>query len=344
MPLQETFQSIAFALTRFTSFSANAVIFGIVPISILVLRPAFAALDRGGWDETRRRLGRRLEDVLQACLVASATATILGILLQVAILAGSEGEMTSDAFTSLSSTTFGRAYLIRLPLLAGLSVLLLNRVKDSALAMSGGDERPPSAAWWGGWLALATVLLATSSFSGHAAVGRPRVLSLGNDIIHLLSGAVWFTGIIVLAALVPRAWRNKEESERFSLMTPIVIGFSKVAVVTITMVAVTGTINSFLDVASLSDLIEAGYGIALSVKILIFFGVLALGGINHFYVRRKLEHGSSEASVAAVFRKTIAIELALGLLIMGVTGALTGMQKTRESTAPAPGVTSPALL
>ena len=87
------------------------------------------------------------------------------------------------------------------------------------------------------------------------------------------------------------------------------------------------------------DMIDAGYGIALSIKILIFLGVLALGGINHFYVRRKLEHGTSEASVAALFRKTIAIELALGLLIMGVTGVLTGMQKTRDSAAPAPGVT-----
>jgi copper transport protein len=343
MPLQDTFQSIAFSVTRFTSFSANAVIFGLVPISILVLRPAFAGLGQA-WDETRRRLGRRLEDLLQACLVASVMATVLGILLQVAILAGSEGDITSESFTSLASTPFGRAYLIRLPLLAGLTVLLLNRVKDSALAMADREEKPPTSAWWGGWLALSTMLLATSSFSGHAAVGRPQFLSVGNDIIHLLSGAVWFTGIIVLAALVPWAWKNTDETERFALMSPVVVGFSKVAVVVITIVAITGTVNSLFDVGSLNDLIDAGYGIALSIKILIFLGVLALGGINHFYVRRKLEHGSNEASVAALFRKTIAIELALGLLIMGVTGALTGMQKTRESVAPRSPVTSRSLL
>jgi copper transport protein len=344
MPLQDTFQSIAFSFTRFTSFSANAVIFGLVPICILVLRPAFAGLG-AEWDETRRRLGRRLEDLFQACLVASLTATILGILLQVAILAGSEGEITAESFTSLATTPFGRAYLVRLPLLAGLTVLLLHRIRESALAMPEKDERLPTTAWWGGWLALATILLATSSFSGHAAVGRPQVLSIGNDIIHLLSGAVWFTGIIVLAALVPWAWRNKDDSERFALMSPVVVGFSKVAVIAITIVAITGTINSLFDVASLSDMIEAGYGIALSIKILIFLGVLALGGINHFYVRKKLEKGTDEDSVAALFRKTIAIELALGLLIMGVTGALTGMQKTRESVAPrAPSTTSRSLL
>ena len=344
MPLQDTFQSIAFAVTRFTSFSANAIIFGVVPIAILVLRPSFLSLDRERWHAARKRLGKRLEDVVQACLVASATATLIGILLQMAILAGESGELTAELFTSLASTPFGRAYLIRLPLLAALTVLLLHRVKESALALPGTEEKVASKAWWGGWLALATLLLATSSFSGHAAVGRPMVLSVGNDIVHLLSGATWFTGIIVLASLVPWAWKQAEERSRVELMAPMVVRFSNVALVAITIVAVTGVVNSLFDVAKLRDLVEAGYGIALSIKIVIFLGVLALGGINHFYVRRKLERGRADGSVARMFRKTIAIELSLGLLIMGVTGALAGMQKTRESAAGAATVTSDSSL
>lgn len=343
MPLQDTFQSIAFAVTRFTSFSANALIFGVVPIAILVLRPSFLSLEREGWSETRRRLARRLEDVVQACLVASATATLIGVLLQMAILAGESGELTAESFTTLASTPFGRAYLIRLPLLAGLTVLLLHRVKESALALPG-DEQAPSRAWWGGWLALSTILLATSSFSGHAAVGRPMALSVGNDIVHLLSGAIWFTGIIVLAALVPWAWKGTEEGSRVELLTPVIVRFSKVALVTITIVAITGVVNSLFDVAALNDLVDSGYGIALSVKLAIFFGVLALGGINHFYVRRKLEGDGDVGPASALFRKTIAIELALGLFIMGATGVLTGMQKTRDSAGAAEAVTSRPLL
>ena len=339
MPLQDTFQSIAFSVTRFTSFTAHAVIFGLIPISVLVLRPAFLGLDREGWHEARKALGRRLEDVLQACLVASATATVIGILLQVAILAGDDGEITAASFTSLAETPFGRAYLIRLPLLAGLLVLLLHRVKESALALPGDEQKLPTRAWWGVWLGLATVLIATSSFSGHAAVGQPRALSIGNDILHLLSGATWFTGIIVLAGLLPRAWRKKDEVERFELMRPVVVAFSKVALVSIAIVAITGTINSLFDIAELNDLVDAGYGIALSVKLVFFLGVVALGAVNHFYIRRKLEHGSKDAPVAALFRRLLAIELALGLSIMGVTGALTGMEKTRDSAVPVPSVT-----
>ncbi|MBW3594911.1 MAG: CopD family protein [Actinobacteria bacterium] len=331
MPLQDTFQSIAFSVTRFTGFTANAIIIGLVPICILVLRPAFAGLDPGDWRDGKKRLATRLEDLVQAALVASATATVIGILLQLAILAGAEGQITGESFTTLASTPFGRAYLVRLPLLAGLTVLLLNRVRDSALAGAGDGETMPSTAWWATWVGLGTLLLATTSFSGHAAVGRPRVLSIGNDVVHLLSGAVWFSGIIVLSTLVPYAWRQVSESDRVELLAPLVIRFSKVALISITIVAVTGVVNSLFDVARLRDLVESGYGITLSVKLVLFVGVLALGAVNHRYVRTRLERRDRVGRVARLFRRLIVVELAIGLTIMGVTGVLTGMQKTRES-------------
>ena len=335
MSIQDAFQSIAFAGARFTSFSANAIVFGLVPICLLVLRPAFATLGNEGWAEGKKRLAGRLEDVLQACLVASATATLIGIVLQVAILAGIEGDITTGSFTSLAGTPFGRAYLVRLPLLAGLAVLLVGRVRDRALAGAGDDEPAPKPAWWTSWVLLSAGLLATSSFSGHAAVGNPRTLSIGNDIVHLLSGAAWFAGIVILAAILPLAWRKKDDSERRRLITPVVVRFSKLALVAITVVAITGVINSLFDVAHLSDMVEDGYGIALSIKIIFFLGVLALGGLNHFYVRRRLEKGEDDRNVVMLFRKAIATELALGLIIMGTTGVLTGLAKTRESTVTA---------
>ena len=334
MSIQDTFQSIAFAGVRFSSFTVNAIIFGIAPIALLVLRPAFASVG-DEWGEGKRRVANRLEDLVQACLVASVTATIVGIVLQLAVLSGREGDITLDSLTAIAGTSFGRAYLVRLPLLAGLSVLLLNRVRHVVLAGTGGSEPGPRATWWVSWMGLATLLLATNSFSGHAAVGNPRVLSIGNDIVHLLSSAAWFTGVIVLAAVMPLAWRKREEEERRSLMAPVVVRFSNLALVAITIVAITGFVNSLFDVAHLRDLVEESYGIALSVKLIFFFGILALGGVNHFYVRRRLEKGGATKQTSQLFRKAIAIELAFGLTIMGVTGVLTGLAKTRESSTAA---------
>ena len=332
MPVQDAFQSIAFSAMRFAGFTANAVIFGLVPICVLVLRPAFASVPVDDWTEGRARLARRLEDLVQAALVASATATVIGLVLQATVLAGGRGDLTAELFSSIASTPFGRAYLIRLPLLAGLSVLLVHRVRQSSLSLH--DERSPGTGWWAGWVAFGAILLATSSFSGHASVGKPRVLSIGNDVVHLLAASTWLAGIVVLAALVPQAWRKKDNEERLALMTPIVVRFSKVALVSITIVAVTGVVNSLFDVARLRDLVEESYGQALALKILLFFGVLALGAVNHFFVRRRLERREGVKPAVGILRRALAIELALGLLIMGVTGVLTGLQKTRESAAP----------
>lgn len=340
MPVQDTFQSIAFSTARFAGFTANAVIFGLVPIILLVLRPSFASLHQEQWAQGRRRVSERIEDLLQASLVASCLATVVGIVLQMAIFAGPRGDVSMSSLTELASTPFGRAYLLRLPLLAGLAILLVNRVRAWALAGAGDDRAAPRKGWWGVWLALSLVLLATSSFSGHASVGQPRMLSIGNDVLHLLSGAIWFTGIIVLSTIVPKAWAMFEDERRLELLTPVVVRFSQVAVVTITVVGVTGTINSLFDVGKLRDLVDEGYGIALSTKIVFFLGILALGGINHFYVRRRLERGTAASKLPAFFRKAIAVELAFGLTVMGITGVLTGLNKTRESANPAELVTA----
>ena len=175
------------------------------------------------------------------------------------------------------------------------------------------------------------MLLATSSFSGHAAVAQPRWASIPNDVVHLLSGATWLTGIVLLAVVVPTAWRGKSERDKLTLLTPLITRFSTLAAVSIGVVAITGTINSFLDIGELDDLVDTGYGITLTIKIAVFLGVLGLGAINHFYVRRKLERAVDTAGrTPQLFRRTIAIELTLGLLIIALTGALTGQARTRE--------------
>ena len=337
MGFEETFRGIAFFATRFTTFMSHAFIFGLVPLLLLVLRPTFGSLEDEAWANGRRRLARRLEDLVQAALVGSAIATALGLILQGALIAqGSRSDVDMSTFESIASTSFGQWNLLRFPLLAGLTVLLVGKVRQWALAGAGDGRRSPPRVWWLGWAGLAAGLLATSSFSGHAFVATPRTLSILNDVIHLTSGATWLTGIIVLSILLPVAWRGKDRVSRLHLLTPVVIRFSKVAAVSITVVAITGVINSFFDVERVADLVDTTYGLTLSVKIVIFLGVLSLGGVNHFYVRRKLERARDEdaARIPQLFRKTIAVELAMGLLIIALTGALTGQAKTRETRVP----------
>lgn len=340
MGFEEVLRSISFALVRFTSFSAHAFLFGTAVITLFVLRPAFSSVGRGGAGADR--VAKRLEGFTRAALLASFTATSIGLLLQALLVAEFEGgEVTGSSFDAVFATTFGQWYLLRLPLLAGAFVLLVGRVADVSLRGIGEDEPAPSRAWWAGWLAIAALLLSTSTFSGHAAVASPQVVALVSDVVHLAAGAIWFTGIIVLAIILPDAWRDEGESARITILAPAVIAFSRVALISILIVGVTGVVNSFLNVGNWGDLFDTGYGRAVTAKIVLYLVVLALGGVNHFYVRSRLKRemtdGTSEGA-RHLFKKTIAVEVALAIGLMSVTGVLVGLARTRSETVQGAGL------
>jgi putative copper export protein len=73
------------------------------------------------------------------------------------------------------------------------------------------------------------------------------------------------------------------------------------------------------------------------IKTGLFVVVVILGAINHLYVRRRLAAASSNSAVKdpyGLFRRVIAVELVVGLLLMGSTGLLVGLPRTRKSPPP----------
>ena len=340
MVFEEALQNVAFGLVRIGSFTANAFLFGLPVLLLLVLRPS---LDEVPVDDSapRARMSRRLEGLVQAALWASGAGAVLTIVLQAVLVSDlQDGAVGTGDLVDVVDSSFGRWYLVRIPLLVGLAIMLVGRVRKAALARSSNDEvRAPSPLWWGVWISVAVFLLATSSFSGHASVSSPLALALLNDVVHLAAGALWFSGIVVLAAVMPDSARALEAQQRLVFVAPIVSRFSWIALASIGVVALTGTFNSFFNVERPGDLVESGYGRLLALKIVAFLVVVVLGATNHFYVRRRLARAAAEGqttSAQGLFRKTIATELALALLLMGLTAFLVGSARTRPSAAPAP--------
>ena len=341
MAFEETFRSVALTLARTTAFTSHAFLFGSVVLLVLVLRPSFLPLGADTWAAGRRRVSERLEGIVQAALTGSAVATLVALALQAALVSeGSGGEVDPESVFGALGTRFGQLYVLRFPLLVGLAILLVGRVRQWSLAGAGDGAQTPGRGWWIGWAALSGGLLATSTLSGHAAVATPRALSVVTDMCHLVCGAVWFAGIVVLSLVLPDAWRGKDDVDRLKLLTPAVTRFSKVALIVFTLLGVTGVVNSFLHVGAWNDLVDTGYGRALTAKVIVYAFLLGLGGVNHFVLRRRLESagGVSDASIARkTFRRTIAAELTLALVVMGLTGLLTGLARTKENVAPPSG-------
>lgn len=334
---EDALLNIAFAIVRTGAFMANGFLLGLPVVLLTVLRPSLKQDPGELPTSARRQLGERLEGLVQASLWASAIGGLIAIVLQAIVAADlGGGGFGSDSIMDVLDSSFGKWYLLRLPILAALGILLVGKVRRLGLNDEAPDPRPM---WWSTWVVLAVGLVATSSFSGHASVSSPLGLALLNDIVHLASGSVWFGGVVVLAVVVPDVRRSLDGAQRTLFLAPLVVRFSSVALIAIGLAAVTGTFNSLFNLEAPSDLVDTGYGGLLAAKILVFLAVIALGAVNHFYVRRRLQQAAAERSpdtVNRVFKRTIAAELALALLIFGITGVLVGSARSRPSAgAPA---------
>jgi putative copper export protein len=331
---EEPLREVALGIARFSAFAAHGLLCGTVIVLLLVFRPTFSTLTGETWERGRVRFSERIEGLIQASLIMSAVATGVALLVQATLVADLRREpIGMSSFEGVFETTFGKWNALRFPVLLTLAVLIVSRVRKWAVRGAGDGRNPPSYAWWGTWLLLAVVLLITSTFSGHSTVASPKWLAVANDITHMVSASVWFAGIIILSVALPDGWTGVDEKGRLKLLAGSVTRFSLVAMISIAIVAVTGTINSFLHVAAANDLIDTNYGRAVSGKILLFLGILALGGINHYFVRHRLERAVEEGTdtpARRLFRRTIAIELGVAVAVMGVTGVLTGLARTKK--------------
>jgi putative copper export protein len=342
--MEEALRSTALTILKTIGFLANGFLFGSPVFCLLVLRPSLLALPPEERERAAARGGRRLEELIGAALVASVVSVALILLLQVG-LAGEVrgGQLEGRLFSSVLGSSFGTWTVLRVPLLVFLAVLLVGK--------AGGALRTrANPAWWAAWIGGAAALLVTTSFAGHARVAAPP-LSLVNDGLHQASGAIWLAGVVAFASILPRAALVGAAA----LLPPAVRRFSLLALAAIGAAAVTGSINSLLDLAHPSDLWSGGYGGILGIKILVFLGILAMGAVNHFGIRRRFEAETQDlttgggAGVRMLFRRTIATELLLAVVILALTASLTGRAPTKEHSAsrgPAPlhYVVSPAFV
>lgn len=342
MGFEDALRSVALPLLRFGGAAAHALLLGIPAILVWVIRPMLGAYD-GDETAARVRVGARLEGMVRAALIASLVTTSLFLLVQATVVSElRRADIDGGAFASVFETSFGRWYLLRYPMLAALAVLVVGRVSRSTARGAEGKAR---LLWLSLWAVLAVGLTATSTFSGHAMVSSPRLLAVTNDVIHLVSGGIWFTGVVLLAVVLPDAWAHGHGGVRsLQMLAPAVDRFARVAAVSIAVVGVTGVLNSVFNLQSPADLVSSPYGRAVAGKMALFIAILGLGGINHYVVRRRLNAAvvaGRDDGARLVFRRTIAVELAIAVAVMAITGYLVGSARTRPSAAPT-GISVPA--
>ena len=174
----------------------------------------------------------------------------------------------------------------------------------------------------GWWMASVTglVLAAYPGLTGHAGgvEGPLRLFSLGADTLHVLAGGAWMGGL-AMVLLLDRRWRRRGHPDGMNSILPVLVPpVSPVAMVSVGLLILTGTVASWLHLPTPGALWASGYGRLLFFKVILVAGVLGFGAWNWKRLTPTLSRPEGPPSLA----RTAALELGISTLVLLVTAVL----------------------
>jgi putative copper resistance protein D len=169
-------------------------------------------------------------------------------------------------------------------------------------------------------------LLGSLAWAGHGQEGSDWHLCA--DVLHLLAAGIWPAGLLPLFLLLRKSRRLRTPVDWLS-MTELVRRFSTISLGAVSLLAITGYVNSWFLVGSVSNLFNEPYGRWLLAKIILFCAALAIASVNLLRLRPRLSvEGSlpeqAEANVARL-QRNVQLELFLGtavVIIVAILGIL----------------------
>jgi copper transport protein len=275
---------------------AGATLFG-----LLVWRPAL----RAGEGEMLAGRLRRAEGLILAPALAVAA---LGAYLSVALVPG-----TSD-------TTFGHRMEIGGAVAGFAALASLASLRVRAL-------RPVA------WVA-ALLLLALPTATGHALQqGAARGVSVPADLVHLASAAFWIGGSLELGLVLSFVVRMADSPSRHSGLA-LVVRYSRIAVVAVALVGLSGVIRAFGELSFFSQLWTTGYGRLLLAKTAIFSGLVVVGWLNRYRLTpalaRNVDDGERGSAVARRLRRNVFAEIVALTVVVTLVAVLTNVRPGRD--------------
>jgi putative copper resistance protein D len=250
----------------------------------------------------------------RSVLLVSVLTGIAGVMIWILAQTASISEQPSDAFNPIvvfgimSETHFGRVCLVRIGLLAACLFLLWflkfgPRLWMSLSLLSGGAVA--SFAWTG---------------HGNKDDGLAGIVHLSGDLLHLFAAGVWLGALVPLALLIQHS-RASEKPADGSATYDALESFSAIGAAVVAVLVLSGVINSFFLVGwtNIAALVTTTYGVALSIKLLLFGFMLLLAANNRYRLSPRLKQGLGHAmsrEALDTLRHALLIETSLGVLVL----------------------------
>jgi putative copper resistance protein D len=276
-------------------------------------RPAACA-----WDARVVRLAR-----LSVVIAMAAGAGVLAH--QVAVIEGRASALleVSAIARVVGETQAGIVWLARHALLAVLGAFLAFRMDTTS--------RSDWLAVRGEGALLGGVALGLLGLSGHAVAVEPDTsLAVAVDVLHLLAAGAWAGALVPIALLVrSTSHPTREDARPYTVLA--VRRFSRLALVCVLVLLVTGVANGAAHVGTVAGLVGTPYGRLLAAKLALLVPLLALAGVT----RRLWPSLSGDADVIARpamrrLARFVALEAILALAVLAVVGAMTLIPPARH--------------
>jgi copper transport protein len=332
---------VAFGAAKAVGYLAIALALGGLAFLAIVWRPALAAVAGGGgeWAGAAAAFAGRARALLAAAVALGLLSGLAGLVLLGATGAGVSfwAALDPTIVREAASTHAGTGWVIRSAdwaLLGGALALVGARgavpvLRPVPLGATGHVlERPPSRAALTVLAVPALALALTPALAGHASTQHPVWALFTLDVGHVLAMSAWLGGLVVLLACVPAATRALAGTERTRLLAAALVRFSPLALVAVGVLLATGVTQALIEVRSLDAFASTAYGRAVLIKAGLLVALIALGAVNRRRVvptlRRAAVGGGAPGGAGRLLRRTLRAEVALVLVVLGVTGALTG--------------------
>ncbi|MGH2808287.1 MAG: copper resistance CopC/CopD family protein [Actinomycetota bacterium] len=300
-------EGAVYGAARWLNFAGLVLLAGAVFFRVVIWR-------REASEKAEERFGALWKRIVTWAWVAVCVATLASFVLQGAVAGDLSfvDALAPSVLSEVAETRFGVVSLIKIGALVVLGVFWTFR-----------DER------WFGPLALVLLLpvLASPGLAGHAGSTDPVTLNVAADLLHIGAVAAWIGGLVVLLTAVFPAVRLDGGAIALS---PVVGRFSRMAMIAVAVILVTGTYASWVQVQALRALTGATYGVVLLSKIAVFIPIVLLGAFNQRVMKPRIERAADAddddgRGALSRFRKLLLGEVGLAAVVLALTALLVNL-------------------
>lgn len=300
----------AASIARFVQYAGATGLFGAVLFYLTLLPPIGNASARAlRWPKP--------------LLVVSSLLLFLGALLSLAAQAATMNGIALDRLdvpsvsVVLTDTQWGHAIAARIAL-SFVTLLTVIIIK-------------PSRRLWQVTCLLGAVLLASFAWTGHGSSteGAGGWVHLIADIAHMIAAGVWLGALAAFLALLclPKVQDLEQQTALFNALR----NFSGTGSALVAVLVVSGLINSYflIGLSHIGQIFQSTYGILLTIKVIIFAGMLILAGLNRFRLTPALEKSIADTDTTlaiAALRRSLILETFAGLSVLALVAAFGMME------------------